>query len=367
MALEGTLKDFGLADILQLIALQKKTGVLTLESRGNTVNISFKEGKIVSIDTPKGWEGDRLGEILVKAGKISREELMSALEINRGTGQRLGYILLKEDLITKDALSVALQHQIKSQIIRFFHWKEGSYKFIPKDIPPSEDLITPIDTEYILMEGLRIIDEWPSIEHRIPSFDTVLKQVKDKWEETEAERSLTENDKRIFELVDGKSDISIIIASSGMDEIDACNTLIRLMDLGLIEKAPSKDESKAKTFSLFMDKYDLSRFKSIFVEFLIILFIIIEGMCLLNEIAQPIKNVLTLNRIESLQNSIRHYYLDNGEYPSSLKILVKEGYKKKGDIFDLWGSPYLYKKLNGSYEIYSSGPDRIEGSSDDIR
>jgi len=76
---------------------------------------------------------------------------------------------------------------------------------------------------------------------------------------------------------------------------------------------------------------------------------------------------LTFNRVEALRNSIRRYYLDNGEYPFSLKILVKEGYKKNGDVLDMWGRPYFYKKLNGSYEIYSSGPDRIEGSSDDIR
>jgi len=88
------------------------------------------------------------------------------------------------------------------------------------------------------------------------------------------------NDKRILELVDGKSDIAVIIASSGIDEIDTCNILIRLMDLGLIEKTSSKVESpqisKAKTVSLFLERSNLSRFKAIFIESLIILFILIE-------------------------------------------------------------------------------------------
>ena len=41
MALEGTLRDFSLADIFQLIGLQRKTGVLTLRSKEDTVTVTF--------------------------------------------------------------------------------------------------------------------------------------------------------------------------------------------------------------------------------------------------------------------------------------------------------------------------------------
>ena len=42
MALEGTIRDFGLPDIFQLIGLQRKTGILTLtnEKDGETVTAS---------------------------------------------------------------------------------------------------------------------------------------------------------------------------------------------------------------------------------------------------------------------------------------------------------------------------------------
>jgi hypothetical protein len=43
MALEGTLRDFSFADILQLISLQRKTGVLTLRTEENLVTVSFQE------------------------------------------------------------------------------------------------------------------------------------------------------------------------------------------------------------------------------------------------------------------------------------------------------------------------------------
>ena len=44
MALEGTLRDFSLADIFQLIGLQRKTGVLTLRGKDETVTVTILDG-----------------------------------------------------------------------------------------------------------------------------------------------------------------------------------------------------------------------------------------------------------------------------------------------------------------------------------
>jgi hypothetical protein len=51
MALEGTLRDFSLADIFQLIGLQRKTGVLTLRGTEDVVIISFQEGRVVGSES----------------------------------------------------------------------------------------------------------------------------------------------------------------------------------------------------------------------------------------------------------------------------------------------------------------------------
>ena len=50
MALEGTLRDFSFADILQLISLQRKNGVLTLKHLGEVVTISFLDGRIAGAE-----------------------------------------------------------------------------------------------------------------------------------------------------------------------------------------------------------------------------------------------------------------------------------------------------------------------------
>ena len=71
MALRGTLRDFSLADIFQLIGIQKKTGVLTLKSDKETCTVAFVEGQVVGTESTTRRLEDRLGSVLVKSGRIT--------------------------------------------------------------------------------------------------------------------------------------------------------------------------------------------------------------------------------------------------------------------------------------------------------
>jgi hypothetical protein len=68
MALEGTIRDFGLPDIFQLIGLQRKTGLLTLKSEHESVVVTFENGMVVMADSSSKRLEDRLGNVLVKQG-----------------------------------------------------------------------------------------------------------------------------------------------------------------------------------------------------------------------------------------------------------------------------------------------------------
>ena len=71
MAFKGTLKDFKVPDILQLISLQKKTGILTFTSSDGFITLIFQKGYIVGVDSfPKKLEM-RVGSVLVKQDYIS--------------------------------------------------------------------------------------------------------------------------------------------------------------------------------------------------------------------------------------------------------------------------------------------------------
>ena len=87
--LEGTIKEFGIADILQLICQQQKTGVLTVEAKGEKAEIYLDEGNIAAARVVTGAAGDALGTLLVKAKLLSPGQLETALATQKQTFEQL--------------------------------------------------------------------------------------------------------------------------------------------------------------------------------------------------------------------------------------------------------------------------------------
>src|SRR3954462_8374246 len=177
MALEGTLRDFSLADIFQLIGLQRKTGVLTLRGKDDTVTVTFLDGKVVGADSLNRRLENRLGTVLIKTGTLSQDQLNRALEIQKETLQRLGFILTHYGIISSDSLKQAIQLQILQIVYRLFRWKDGDYHF-SQETPIEYDRapVVPITAESILMEGARMIDEGPISEKRSRSYDMIFRK-----------------------------------------------------------------------------------------------------------------------------------------------------------------------------------------------
>src|SRR6185295_4818370 len=133
MALEGTIKDFGLPDIFQLIGLQRKTGILTLKNEKDNVTVTFENGMVVMADSSTKRLEDRLGSVLVKQGKLARDKLDDALQTQKATLQRLGHVLTSSNYITEKDLRDALQIQVSQLVFKVFRWRDGDYHFEPTD------------------------------------------------------------------------------------------------------------------------------------------------------------------------------------------------------------------------------------------
>src|SRR2546426_12800555 len=123
MALEGTIKDFGLPDIFQLIGLQRKTGILTLNNDKDNVTVTFENGMVVMADQASKRLEDRLGSVLVKQGKLSKERLDEALQTQKATLQRLGPLLVGQNYITAKEPQGAIPVQISPDVFQAFRWR----------------------------------------------------------------------------------------------------------------------------------------------------------------------------------------------------------------------------------------------------
>src|SRR6266849_1168328 len=98
MALRGTLKDFGIADILQFIGQQQRIGTLLLRSKQREVRIGFRDGAIVKVEDDKQRSKDQIGRWLMKAELVTQEQLAAALENKKRKLMRHGDVLVSDAL-----------------------------------------------------------------------------------------------------------------------------------------------------------------------------------------------------------------------------------------------------------------------------
>src|SRR5207302_11022566 len=145
--------------------------------KDDNVTVTFLDGKVVGADSASHRLETRLGHVLIKSGMLTQEQLARALEIQKETLQRLGFILTHYQIISTDSLKQPLQLQTLQIVYRLFRWKDGDYHFSQETtIEYDRDNVVPISAESILMEGARMIDEWPIIEKRIRSYDMVFRK-----------------------------------------------------------------------------------------------------------------------------------------------------------------------------------------------
>jgi len=362
MALEGTLRDFSLADIFQLIGLQRKTGVLTLRGKDDNVTVTFLDGKVVGADSASHRLETRLGHVLIKSGMLTQEQLARALEIQKETLQRLGFILTHYQIISNDSLKQALQLQILQIVYRLFRWKDGDYHFSQETtIEYDRDNVVPISAESILMEGARMIDEWPIIEKRIRSsnmvfrkkgsgadivvvggedvdevdFDAAAPQSKRKKTAGGTERiRISEEEKQVFDLLDGKRTVSDIIEMSRLSEFDTNKALYELLTRDLIEEirtaAPTPSaETQAPVDELEVAETPVPLPLVLFLAVLAIASIVTSFKNPLNwmhpigaaRASAPVETVkaISIERIHSLGEAIEKYHLVNGHLPPRLQ------------------------------------------------
>ncbi len=353
MALEGSLKDFGLADILQLIYFQRKTGILSLEGRLDKIRLLFYEGNIVSAESKRRTEANRLGKVLVKKGLIKEEDLQKALEEQQATGIKTGNILIKNGLAAKEQIQEILASQITETVVQLFSWKEGIYEFSPQGVPVDKEIPVSLDTQHLLMEGLRIIDEWSLIEGKL-----TLDSVFEKTGKTGLE--FTPDEEEILKYVDGESDVSTIIDNSQMDNFQASKALVSLLEKDAIE--PKEAVPIAPTAPLPEKAEAPSKKKKIFVQFVTrVTFLIGAIISLIPLLLQGDNNISSLKALEDIDDirfKLEVYRYENGTYPQTIEQITKKQ--------DRWGRPFVYKAEDNNFIIFSAGPDGKEGTEDDI-
>ncbi|MBW7933324.1 MAG: tetratricopeptide repeat protein [Gemmatimonadaceae bacterium] len=243
MAIRGSLKEASLPDVLQLLSMGKKTGCLSVTHRSNFGSIYFDKGKIsyASIVNRR----DRLGDILMKSGVITQEQLEEGIAAQaHERDKRLGEILVDRRIITRDDLHRQIRLQIEEAVYFLFTWTQGTFNFEADIRPEEQDFLVSINPESLLLEGARRVDEWSLIEKKIPSFDIVFEL--DRRRLTDSGVALTAEQEVVVPLIDGRRDVATLVDETGMVEFEVGKALYGLVTAGFLHRV-GKSTKTAET------------------------------------------------------------------------------------------------------------------------
>jgi hypothetical protein len=256
MALEGSLRDFDLFSLFNMIKIQGKNGTLVLSQGQEFVKVFFENGEIVGCDSNQVRMEDRLGTMLVRLGRLTGEELLGMVQIQRQTLKRMGTLLLESGKVNPSDLQDALFNQATAILHRTFRWVEGDYRFdsmLPPDL--DRDHFVPIPVDTVLMEAARIQDEWPEVERRLPGMDVPLGKssraralhldidrdvsslLDGKGQMQHGTSGLTHEQEMVLSYFEHPESIKDIIQVSRYEELDTCKAVADLLEAGLLEPA----------------------------------------------------------------------------------------------------------------------------------
>jgi hypothetical protein len=379
MALEGTLQDFALVDILQLIGMQRKTGVLALTRKDETINVVVQDGMVVWAAPPdETFEAD-LGRLLIRRELITRARWDEVRQMRARKGQRLVSFLLEGQWISPRDVEKVVQRLVLETLYRALRWRDGQYTFAAQaQVDLSRGQIPPVGTETLLLEAVRQMDEWPMIERRIPSLDLVVRRSdRPAYRDQAPPEALT-----VLQLVDGRRSAREIAELCDLGEFDAYKGIADLLAAGALQLEQRSDAGAGEfrpaqvprrlRMRLYLPSWVApGAAAAVAVAFLVLLFrasddpLRLFPSSPLAAEAEVQTRRLTLAGRE-LPRALDEYLLLHLGYPNSLAELRTEGLYA-GDLQDPWGRAWIYEPRQSTYRLASPGLDGRIGTADDLQ
>jgi tetratricopeptide (TPR) repeat protein len=238
MPIKGSLREAGLADVCQLLSMGMKTGCLSVTDRSRFGQVYFDRGRITFATIVN--RRDRLGDMLVRQGDVTHEQLIAAVDAQaEQPDRRVGQLLVDQGAIDTETLNAAIQHHIQEAIFYLFTWKRGSFYFEAGKTPGSGEILISVNSENLLLEGARRVDEWGIIERKIPSMNLIFGLDRDRLDD--ADLQLTEEQTVILDFLDGERTVEEVAGDSALGDFATGKALYGLIQAGFAHRVGRRD------------------------------------------------------------------------------------------------------------------------------
>lgn len=248
---QGSLAHFNVADLAAELHLSGRTGILRLSQAGIKKSIYFKSGRIVFVHS--NVKHERLGEVLLRLGKISEEEF-EQISVELEEGRRLGQVLLQKGLLSASEINSGVRYQLQQILYSVFNWDSGDYEFIERERPVFEDIIVEVSTPSLIIDGIRNITNLLVLERGIgQDEDSIVMSGSDGRKL--ARTNLDFSEETILAGIDGKTTIRQLRSITRLQPHEFGRALYCLLISGMVHIQGSKksevaqETDKSKPFS----------------------------------------------------------------------------------------------------------------------
>jgi serine/threonine protein kinase len=235
----GNLEPMSILHLLQRFYRERFSGELICSKGIISKTIYFEYGSIVFANST--LTSERLGEMLIRIGRISISEYEQATTLMRVQGLRFGSALIEIGCITPEELRPFIVNQVANIIYSLFDWSSGQYG-VKATQPQKEAIKIPVSTADIIFEGLRRMETTDMIKTWLGDFTRKI--------------TTTSNPLMLFRLLnlqpkeafivsrlDSVMSIEEILSLGGLLESETLKTICGLLTVGILEWAEPNNKT----------------------------------------------------------------------------------------------------------------------------
>jgi hypothetical protein len=165
--MEGDMREFSLAEILQFISLGSRSGVLEIVRRDGVYGVIFTAGVITGL-TADGWT---LAQEL-KDSHLLPADVLTGLLATHSSINDLRAAILTEGYMTAEEWTAFVSRQVERLLYSLFDVRDGKFRFRQNLPTGGEWLPVRVSADRAVLEGTRWSETWARVADVIPSRQT---------------------------------------------------------------------------------------------------------------------------------------------------------------------------------------------------